>query len=249
MSKKNKKQFDGRRFFTEEDLEGLQMNDDGVLEVGFGNPEEEKPVVSKKKGKQSTVVKKTSELDKRVAAILKKIDVEDEGPEYEDNEEIDSEKFNNALGEIDNIISSTIDKVASTREAERLREKYTVDKNIEYLEKIAAKHDGLMDYEFAEYEVEGLEKEIKNEHDPLQKAKLRKELKKARAKFEECKQSREASVALLKLSSLKHEVRQANKNSLEDDVRELYSKYGKEGIHRLLTLGLDEDDEDEREAI
>jgi hypothetical protein len=240
MSKKNKKQFDGRRFFTEEDLEGLQMNDDGVLEVGFGNPEEEKPVVSKKKGKQSTVVKRSSDLDKKVAAILKKLDIETPKVDTEDEDEnlapMDGCEFDQLMANLHQQMEKKLEEVTSVKESERLKKEFHINDELSELRKLADQtYSGIcLDWQHIGFKIKEKKSELKKAEGFEAKRVISKEIEKLQKNKKRLEQIMDAGNAITMYENFERQVEETKKGSLTDDIKQLYNKYGDEAIRKLI---------------
>ena len=243
MSKKNKKN-NRLNIFTEEELKDLELTDDGILEVGFGEAETGKKTgqkdVDKSKQKIGATAKKSSELDKRVAAILKRLDIEsDEVDEIEpemENKALETENFEDLMKLVNKKMSSEIDTVASDEVANKLKREFCVDDELSTVRKLASQmFPGIAIHRMLTGDkIRNKMKELKNCNDFENRKSLKKEIAKLQNENKRLGQIIQASRALSDLERLEEKVKETKKRTLKSDLKELYNNYGAEAIEELL---------------
>ena len=245
MGKKNNRKNNKLNVFTEEELKDLELNDDGVLEVGFGEYDSEnKKKVPHDKGKQKVgaTTEKTSELDKRVAAIIKQLKADTDDEEESDSNEISNDEFEELIKCADAHIQNELDKLPSTRKADKIKKKLGIGDDLTELRMIASRHTGFSSASMIQIQIDELKEDLEDTVDTNARMKIKRKINKLKKEKSELERTRRANLALLNLELVEGEVEHENRNkSLAQDINELYKKYGDSAIKKLLTYNDDEE--------
>jgi hypothetical protein len=206
--------------------------------------------MEKSKQKVGASANNSSELNKRVAAILKKLNLEpsdkNEDDEIDEDEKfLADDEFDKIMDGVDKKINNAIDGIASPREAARLKKRYSIDTELTDLHKLASKYYNGINFDIADNEdrIDELKEEMRNTDDHFDKDSLRKEINSLKRKNKRLGQIMDAKVALCNYNMFENDLETMRTTTIEDDVRELYRKYGSKGIEKLMQASEEMDEE------